>query len=40
MFELPSLQNVAKVVIDENTIANGGKPLLIYHEPQKVSGAK
>jgi ATP-dependent Clp protease ATP-binding subunit ClpX len=40
MFELPSLQNVAKVVIDENTIVNGGKPLLIYHEQQKVSGAK
>jgi ATP-dependent Clp protease ATP-binding subunit ClpX len=40
MFELPSLQNVAKVVVDENTINNDGKPLLIYHEPQKVSGAK
>ena len=40
MFELPSLQNVAKVVVDENTITNGAKPLLIYHEQQKVSGAK
>ena len=40
MFELPGLQNVAKVVIDENTITNGAKPLLIYHEQQKVSGAK
>ena len=40
MFELPSLQNVAKVVVDENTINNDGKPLLIYHEQQKVSGAK
>jgi ATP-dependent Clp protease ATP-binding subunit ClpX len=40
MFELPNQQNVAKVVIDENTITNGAKPLLIYHEPQKVSGAK
>jgi ATP-dependent Clp protease ATP-binding subunit ClpX len=40
MFELPALQNVAKVVIDENTITNGAKPLLIYHEQQKVSGAK
>jgi len=28
------------VVVDENTIINGAKPLLIYHEPQKVSGAK
>jgi ATP-dependent Clp protease ATP-binding subunit ClpX len=40
MFELPSQQNVAKVVIDENTIVNGAKPLLIYHEQPKVSGAK
>jgi ATP-dependent Clp protease ATP-binding subunit ClpX len=40
MFELPNQQNVAKVVIDENTITNGAKPLLIYHEQQKVSGAK
>src|SRR4051794_34450368 len=40
MFELPNQQNVAKVVIDENTIVNGGKPLLIYHEQPKVSGAK
>ncbi|MCM0043775.1 MAG: ATP-dependent Clp protease ATP-binding subunit ClpX [Burkholderiaceae bacterium] len=40
MFELPNQQNVAKVVIDENTITNGAKPLLIYHEQPKVSGAK
>ncbi|MCE2832406.1 MAG: ATP-dependent Clp protease ATP-binding subunit ClpX [Oxalobacteraceae bacterium] len=40
MFELPNEQNVAKVVIDENTITNGAKPLLIYHEQPKVSGAK
>jgi len=40
MFELPNQQNVAKVVIDEGTITNGAKPLLIYHEPQKVSGTK
>jgi ATP-dependent Clp protease ATP-binding subunit ClpX len=29
MYELPSEQNVAKVVVDENTITNGAKPLLI-----------
>ncbi len=40
MFELPNQQNVAKVVIDENTITNGAKPLMIYHEQPKVSGAK
>ncbi len=40
MFDLPNQQNVAKVVIDENTITNGAKPLMIYHEQAKVSGAK
>ena len=40
MYELPNEKNVAKVVIDENTILNGGKPLLIYNEQPKVSGAK
>ncbi len=40
MFDLPNQQNVAKVVIDENTITNAAKPLLIYHEQAKVSGAK
>jgi ATP-dependent Clp protease ATP-binding subunit ClpX len=40
MYELPNEQNVVKVVIDENTIANGAKPLLIYDEQPKVSGAK
>lgn len=39
MYELPSLNNVAKVVVDENTVNNSGKPLLIYHEQPKVSGA-
>lgn len=39
MYELPSEKNVAKVVIDENTIVNGAKPLLIYNEQPKVSGA-
>lgn len=39
MFELPSEKNVSKVVIDESTINNGGKPLLIYNEQPKVAGA-
>jgi ATP-dependent Clp protease ATP-binding subunit ClpX len=39
MFELPSEKNVSKVVIDENTINNGAKPLLIYNEQAKVAGA-
>jgi ATP-dependent Clp protease ATP-binding subunit ClpX len=38
MYELPNQQNVIKVVIDENTITNGAKPLLIYSETAKASG--
>ncbi len=38
MYELPNQQNVVKVVIDESTITNGAKPLLIYHEQAKASG--
>jgi ATP-dependent Clp protease ATP-binding subunit ClpX len=40
MYELPNQQNVAKVVIDEGTVTNGAKPLLIYHDQPKVSNAK
>src|SRR5882757_6407724 len=38
MYELPNQQNVIKVVIDENSITNGAKPLLIYSETAKASG--
>ncbi|SNX28600.1 ATP-dependent Clp protease ATP-binding subunit ClpX [Polynucleobacter meluiroseus] len=36
MYDLPSLQNVQKVVIDENTIQVGGKPILVYKQDEKV----
>ena len=39
MFELPTLENVSKVVIDEPTIAGDGKPLLIYSDQPKVAGS-
>ncbi|MDI6747800.1 MAG: ATP-dependent Clp protease ATP-binding subunit ClpX [Rhodocyclaceae bacterium] len=39
MFELPSLTNVTKVVIDENMIESGSQPLLIYADQPKVSGS-
>ena len=32
MYDLPSLENVQRVVIDENTINGDGKPLLLYQE--------
>jgi ATP-dependent Clp protease ATP-binding subunit ClpX len=37
MFELPNLHGLAKVVVDENTIEDGSKPLLVYHEQAKAS---
>jgi len=39
MFELPSLQNVQKVVVDESAITGEGKPLIIYADAPKVSGS-
>ena len=38
MFDLPSLQNVTKVVADEGTIESSTAPLLIYADPPKVAG--
>ena len=38
MFELPTRQNVSKVVVDENCILSDGSPLLIYADTQKVVG--
>src|SRR5882757_2769363 len=38
MYELPSLTNVIKVVIDENSIGEG-RPILIYSDQPKVAGA-
>jgi len=37
MFDLPSLENVTKVVVDEGTILNDATPLLIYSDPPKVA---
>ena len=39
MYELPGMENVAKVVIDESMIGTDAKPLLIYADQPKVSGA-
>ncbi|HRK56601.1 MAG TPA: ATP-dependent Clp protease ATP-binding subunit ClpX [Burkholderiaceae bacterium] len=40
MYDLPSLKNVTKVVVDENAVAGGGKPILVYADSPKVAGAK
>ncbi len=37
MFDLPTLDGVAKVVIDEHNIQDGSKPLLVYREQAKAS---
>src|SRR3954464_15631264 len=37
MYELPTLENVSKVVVDEQMISADGKPLLIYSDTQKVA---
>ncbi|HEY4037733.1 MAG TPA: ATP-dependent Clp protease ATP-binding subunit ClpX [Burkholderiaceae bacterium] len=38
MYDLPSLSNVIKVVIDQNSIEEG-RPILIYSDQPKVAGA-
>jgi ATP-dependent Clp protease ATP-binding subunit ClpX len=37
MFDLPTLAGVAKVVVDEHIVEDGGKPLLVYREQAKAS---
>ncbi|MGZ5223795.1 MAG: ATP-dependent Clp protease ATP-binding subunit ClpX [Burkholderiales bacterium] len=39
MFDLPSLENVIKVVVDEGTILSDAPPLLIYSDQPKVAGS-
>ena len=38
MFELPTEQNVSKVIIDEAAVTHGTKPELVYQELQKLAG--
>jgi len=39
MYDLPTTENVSKVVIDEPSVKGEGKPLLIYSDPPKVAGS-
>ena len=39
MFDLPSLENVVKVVVDEGSIGTETRPLLIYSDQPKVAGS-
>jgi ATP-dependent Clp protease ATP-binding subunit ClpX len=37
MFELPSMKDVSKVVVDEGSVLGESKPLLIYADQEKVA---
>ncbi|MFA7241516.1 MAG: ATP-dependent Clp protease ATP-binding subunit ClpX [Sulfuricellaceae bacterium] len=39
MFDLPSLDNVTKAVVDEGVVNGDGKPLLIYSDPARLVGS-
>ena len=39
MFDLPSLNNVVKVVVDEGSIGTDVRPILIYSDQPKVAGS-
>lgn len=39
MFELPNMENVSKVVVDEGMIEAGGKPILIYADQPKMASS-
>ncbi|RTL49934.1 MAG: ATP-dependent Clp protease ATP-binding subunit ClpX [Rhodocyclaceae bacterium] len=39
MYDLPTMENVSKAVIDENMIEGNAQPILIYTEQPKVSGS-
>jgi len=39
MYELPSLENVVKIVVDENSITGDSKPLIMYEESDMPKAA-
>lgn len=39
MYELPSIQGVCKVVVDDNVVNNTGKPILIYEQGETKQSA-
>src|SRR6187397_1893440 len=40
MYDLPSLSNLSRVVVDESTINNDGKPLLMFADPPKMAASQ
>jgi ATP-dependent Clp protease ATP-binding subunit ClpX len=39
MYDLPSLNNVEKVVVDEGMIKGDTQPILLYSDQPKVAGS-
>jgi ATP-dependent Clp protease ATP-binding subunit ClpX len=39
MYELPSMEGICKVVVDENAVNNAGKPILIYEQEEAAKSA-
>jgi ATP-dependent Clp protease ATP-binding subunit ClpX len=40
MYDLPSMENVSKVVIDENVIAGEAKPYMIFDAPEAIAASE
>ncbi|GAA5136879.1 ATP-dependent protease ATP-binding subunit ClpX [Thalassotalea piscium] len=40
MYELPSMENVSKVVVDETVIRGESKPIIIYENPQEQAASE
>ncbi|MEN8718694.1 MAG: ATP-dependent Clp protease ATP-binding subunit ClpX, partial [Oceanococcaceae bacterium] len=36
MYEIPSLENVEKVVVDESVVLGQSKPYMVYGQPEKA----
>jgi ATP-dependent Clp protease ATP-binding subunit ClpX len=39
MYDLPSIENLEKVVIDESVIDSNGKPILIYEGSDQIAAS-
>ena len=40
MYEIPSAENVEKIVIDESVVSEGSEPLLVYHNNEENKSAQ
>jgi ATP-dependent Clp protease ATP-binding subunit ClpX len=38
MYEIPTMESVSKVVIDESTIESGAQPMMIHADQPRVAG--